>query len=229
MKTSSGESQINLNFYKRKPHEFIEAWLLNSGARIVMRPVQPQDGPMLNAMVERLSSWAKYYRFHAGVHHLPANQSHYMSCVDQKHHVAFVLTTKIDEREHIIADARYVVDKNSADDSAEFSIVVEDHWQRFGLAEHAMRTLIAAAGYRGLCWLHGDILAENCPMLALMKRLQFCCTPDILDESMVHAELMVRSPRKTWGISAQLPSAYLRHHIELCRGLVKQLLVGRHA
>ncbi len=202
---------------------------MKSGARVVMRPVKPEDDLMLNEMVERLSSKARYYRFHAGVHHLPSNQLHYLSCVDQKQHVAFVLTTKIDEREQIIADARYVVDKNAADDSAEFSIMVEDHWQRFGLAEHAMRTLIAAAAYRGLCWLHGDILAENCPMLALMKRLQFCCTPDILDENMVHAELMVRSPKKNFCMSRQLTSAYLGHPLKLCRGLFKQMLEGRHA
>ena len=169
--------------------ELTDAWRLSDGTLIVLRPVQPQDSPLLSAMMARLSSQTKYNRFHGTVNNLTSTHLRYMSCVDQQHHVAFVLTTLQNGEEHIIADARYVVDENAADESAEFAIMVEDQWQRFGLAKHAMQALTTAAYNNGLRWLHGDVLAENCPMLALMEHCHFCCTPDRSDEKMVHAEI----------------------------------------
>lgn len=172
-----------------KPVEWTDAWHLSDGTRVVLRPVKPQDSPLLSAMMARLSSQTKYNRYHGTVNNLTSTQLRYMSCVDQQRHVAFVLTTHQNGEEHIIADARYVVDEDANNESAEFAIMVEDHWQRFGLAKHAMQALTTAASNNGLRWLHGDVLAENCPMLALMKHCHFCCTPDRSDEKMVHAEI----------------------------------------
>jgi acetyltransferase len=173
--------------------ELTDAWRLSDGTRIVLRPVQPQDSPLLSAMMARLSAQTKYNRFHGTVNNLTSTHLRYMSCVDQQRHVAFVLTTLQNGEEHIIADARYVVDENAADESAEFAIMVEDQWQRFGLAKHAMQALTTAASNNGLRWLHGDVLAENCPMLALMEHCHFCCTPDRNDGKMVHAEISLHA------------------------------------
>jgi acetyltransferase len=173
--------------------ELTDAWRLSDGTRIVLRPVQPQDSPLLSAMMARLSSQTKYNRFHGTVNNLTSTHLRYMSCVDQQRHVAFVLTTLQNGEEHIIADARYVVDENAADESAEFAIMVEDQWQRFGLAKHAMQALTTAASNNGLRWLHGDVLAENCPMLALMEHCHFYCTPDRNDGKMVHAEISLHA------------------------------------
>ena len=173
--------------------EWTDAWRLSDGTRIVLRPVQPQDSPLLSAMMARLSSQTKYNRFHGTVNNLTSTHLRYMSCVDQQRHVAFVLTTLQNGEEHIIADARYVVDENAADESAEFAIMVEDQWQRFGLAKHAMQALTTAASKHGLRWLHGDVLADNCPMLALMEHCHFCCTPDRSDSKMVHTEISLHA------------------------------------
>lgn len=174
-----------------KPDDATDFWHLSNGVRVELRPVQPQDSMLLSAMMARLSPQTKYNRFHGSVNNLTSTLLRYMSCVDQQRHVAFVLTTEQNGEEHIIADARYVVDEDSKDESAEFAIMVEDRWQRFGLAEHAIHALTAAASKNGLRWLHGDVLAENCPMLALMKRCQFCCTPDKSDDKMIYAEILL--------------------------------------
>lgn len=174
-----------------QPVEWTDTWHLSDGTRIVLRPVQPQDSTLLSAMMARLSSQTKYNRFHGAVNNLTSTHLRYMSCVDQQRHVAFVLTTDHNGEEHIIADARYVVDENTSNESAEFAIMVEDHWQRFGLAKHAMQALTNTASNNGLRWLHGDVLAQNCPMLALMQQCHFCCTPDRSDEKMVRAEILL--------------------------------------
>ena len=180
-----------------KPADATDFWYLSNGVRVELRPVQPQDSPLLSAMIARLSPQTKYNRFHGAIHHLTSTLLRYLSCVDQYRHVAFVLTTQQNGEEHIIADARYVVDEGACAESAEFAIMVDDHWQRFGLAEHAIHALTVAASKNGLRWLHGDVLAENCPMLALMKRCQFCCTPDKSDEKMIRAEILLSASDQT--------------------------------
>ena len=189
METKISEDAFEAYFKGIKPVEWTDAWRLSDGTRIVLRPIQPQDSPLLSAMMARLSSQTKYNRFHGTVNNLTSTYLHYMSCVDQQRHVAFVLTTLQNGEEHIIADARYVVDEDANDGSAEFAIMVEDHWQRFGLAKHAMQALTTAASNHGLRCLHGDVLAENCPMLAFMEHCHFNCTPDRSNEQIVRAEI----------------------------------------
>jgi RimJ/RimL family protein N-acetyltransferase len=189
MNPEIANEKFTAHFEDIQPVEFTDTWHLSDGTRVVLRPVKPQDSSLLSAMMARLSAQTKYNRFHGTVNNLTSTHLRYMSCVDQQRHVAFVLTTHHHGEEHIIADARYVVDEDTNDDSAEFAIMVEDHWQRFGLAKHAMQALTTAASNNGLRWLHGDVLAENCPMLALMEHCHFCCTPDRSDEKMVHAEI----------------------------------------
>jgi GNAT superfamily N-acetyltransferase len=102
--------------------------------------------------------------------------------------MAFVITVKDKRRgEQVIADARYVVDAHAVD-SAEFALVVDDHWQRRGLGRRAVQALTSAAQQAGIRWLHGDVRARNVPMLSLMRRCSFSCTPDREDEDIVHAE-----------------------------------------
>jgi acetyltransferase len=213
-----------------QPVEWTDAWHLKDGTRILLRPVKPQDSPLLSAMMARLSSQTKYNRFHGTVNNLTSTHLRYLSCVDQQRHVAFVLTTHQNGEEHIIADARYVVDEDANAESAEFAIMVEDHWQRFGLAKHAMQALTTAASNNGLRWLHGDVLAGNSPMLALMEQCHFCCTPDRSDEKMVHAEILLSATDQMSSTKSNTLNTvrhFLLQCVKLTRRFVHQQRHGR--
>jgi RimJ/RimL family protein N-acetyltransferase len=220
------DDSFNTHFEDIKFIDFTDAWHLNNGARIVLRPVKPEDSVLLSAMMARLSSRSKYNRFHGTVNNLSSAQLQYMSCVDQQRHVAFVLTTQKNGEEHIIADARYVIDENSSNESAEFAIMVEDHWQRFGLAKHAMHALTTTASNNGLRWLHGDVFAENCPMLALMKRCHFFCTPDRSDQKMVHAEILLNTTQHLAVTSRHTLGHYLSQWMKSLRKIIHQIVRG---
>ena len=109
-----------------------------------------------------------------------------MTRVDYRHHLGIVVTTREDDREVIVGDARYEVDADGQ--GAEFAIVVDDLWRRSGIGLHAMDALCTAAARAGLRWLHGTVLAGNAPMFALMRRSGFCCTPSRDDDALVHVE-----------------------------------------
>ena len=184
----SGHAHERRSSYQinRYPAAWIDVWHLRNGERLTLRPVLPQDGGLLGHMIEGLSRATRHNRFHGAVNGLSADALTQMSSVDYRRHLAFVITTVESERERVVADARYAVDESG--EGAEFALVVDDRWQRKGLGERAMRALSHAAHRQGLSWLHGCVLSANAPMLSLMQRCQFCCTPDREDDHLVRVE-----------------------------------------
>ena len=181
------------------PATLIDVWTLRNGSRVTVRPVLPQDHGLLGDMIGRLSQATRSNRFHGAVSGLSYESLRQMTQVDYLRHLAFVITTTDCNRERVVADARYVVDDEG--DSAEFAIVVDDEWQRRGLAERAIRVLGTAARQQGLGWLHGSVLSANAPMLSLMQRCAFRCTPHRKDDRLVQVEARVdRAPptRAAW-------------------------------
>lgn len=172
----------------RYPTAFIDVWRLRDGTRLTLRPVLPQDASLLGKMVTELSPASRSNRFHGAIQGLSQLELESMSCIDYARAMAFVITVEDKTRgEQVIADARYVVDAHAVD-CAEFAVMVDDHWQGHGLGLRAMQALTIAGGQAGLSWLYGDIRARNVPMLSLMRRCGFSCTPDREDDDIVHAE-----------------------------------------
>ena len=170
------------------PTAMIDVWRLKDGAKITLRPVLPQDSPLLGNLMSRLSPSARRNRFHGAINKVPAQWLDRMTCVDHERHVAFVMTTTQNGHELIIADARYFVNKEGPGDSAEFAVVVDESWQRRGLGGRAMQALASTAADAGLRWLQGDVLADNQSMLALMRKCNFCCTPNLYEDGLVIAQ-----------------------------------------
>jgi acetyltransferase len=164
----------------------IDVWRAQTGARFMVRPVLPRDARPLGEMFERLSASTSYNRFH-GTMSVPPALLHALTHVDQQQHLALVVTTMQDGSEIVVAEARYVVDEDGPD--AEFAIVVEDRWQRSGIATRVLQALVGAARSRQVPRLYGSVLSDNAAMLGLMKRCGFRCASDPADRRLAWAEL----------------------------------------
>ena len=221
-------TEYSENFY---PASRIKTWQSQNGRRITLRPILPQDSGLLGQMLEGLSDASKWFRFHGAVKSFSANRLDYMSTVDHKKHVAFVITECNGDIEHVVADARYVVDTDGSQDSAEFAIVVDDQWQHLGLGEHCMKALTKTAFQNGLRWLHGDVLAHNERMIALMERCHFYCTPDRNDENIVRAEILLNEKNIQHEIHlCQSPILrFIQRHPYVKSFFAKKFLRGKHA
>jgi acetyltransferase len=88
-----------------------------------------------------------------------------------------------------VADARYVIE--SEGDRAEFAVVVADHWQGVGLGGALIGRLVGEARRRGLARLHGDVLADNEPMIGLVRRHGGRISPHLEDSSLVRATFLL--------------------------------------
>ena len=62
---------------------------------------------------------------------------------------------------------------NPDGESCEFALVVADAWQRRGIGSRLLTMLMEGARNRGFRMIEGQVLAENAPMLTLVRRLGF--------------------------------------------------------
>ena len=162
-------------------------------ASVALREIRPDDAAALQAFVRALSPVSRRLRFHAALNELSESALQALTRVDQRAHVAFVLTTTERGAERIVGEARYVVSCDK--ETAEFGIAVADGFRGLGLAERLMAALIRAARAAGLRWLIGEVLADNARMLAFARRCGFAeTTRGGLEPGVVRVERCVDRP-----------------------------------
>jgi acetyltransferase len=154
------------------PTRWIDVWRRADGRRMTLRPVLPQDAALEQAMVRGLSPASRYQRFHAPIRELPEAWLERLTRIDYRLQQALIVETFEQGRAMAVAEARYVVDGGDAR-AAEFAVVVADAWQRQGLAQRLLCTLLRMAAEQGLRHLYGDVLATNHAMLQLARSMGF--------------------------------------------------------
>lgn len=156
---------------------------------VTVRPIRPDDADALQSFVRALSPASRRLRFHAALNELSATMLTALTCVDQRRHVAFVLTVAEGGAERIVGEARFAVAGDR--ETAEFGIAVADAYQGRGLAERLVAALLDAARARGLRWLVGEVLDGNARMLAFTRRCGFAMTTRGAEPGIVRVERRV--------------------------------------
>lgn len=147
-----------------------------NGTSVTVRPISREDKPLEADFVRRLSDDARYKRFMLTLRELSQSKLEYLTDVDQVGHVALMATAERDGRTQAVGVARYVVDPGG--NACEFSIAIDDAWQRSGLAGILMQELIGVARSRGLATMEGIVLASNATMLHFARQLGFTLQHD---------------------------------------------------
>jgi acetyltransferase len=158
-------------------------------APVALRQIRPDDAAALRGFVGALSPTSRRLRFHAALNELPEATLQALTCVDQRSHVAFVLTVTEHGTERILGEARYAVSGDG--ETAEFAIAVADAFRGMGLAERLLAALTDAARAAGVRWLVGEVLAGNARMLAFMRRCGFAATTRGVESGLVRVERSV--------------------------------------
>ncbi|MBD3227375.1 MAG: GNAT family N-acetyltransferase [Candidatus Lokiarchaeota archaeon] len=143
---------------------------LKDGLEVLIRPIQNDDGQKLVEMFNYLSEETKYTRFMKFRKSIDEEELEPFLTADKKNFaiVAEIEPDDEDKESFIIADGRYVLDEPP--DKASVAIIVQDDYQRQGLATHMLSILIDIAKENGIKYFHGEILLENSKMLNFIKR-----------------------------------------------------------
>ncbi|MDX2202724.1 MAG: GNAT family protein [Hyphomicrobiaceae bacterium] len=158
----------------RYPAELIDVIHLERDggpARVVVRPLLPQDRDLTGAFFAALSHQARRDRFMSPMREVTARLLERLSDVDHEAHVALVAEVFEDTGETLVGEARYV---RSADGtSAEFAVTVAEGWRGLGLARLMLAKLACHAARAGIAVLRGETLASNAAMLHIARRSGF--------------------------------------------------------
>ncbi len=153
------------------PDQFEEHTRTITGVDIFVRPIRPEDAPLLVALFESLSPRSVYMRFFTPMKQLPASMLALFTQIDYDRHIALVALSASKPEEEMLGVARVIFARNLKE--AEFAVVVGDRWQGNGIGATLLQRCLKIAEDRGLERVSGVVLAENTQMLALGKKLGF--------------------------------------------------------
>ena len=153
------------------PDQFEEHTRTDMGIDIFVRPIRPEDAPLLVGLFESLSPRSVYLRFFSPMKRLPHSMLALFTQIDYDRHMALVALSESKSKEEMLGVARIILERSLKE--AEFSVVVGDRWQGKGIGAALLQRCLIIARDRGLEKVTGAVLAENTQMLALGKKMGF--------------------------------------------------------
>jgi len=158
------------------PAQYVAPWALPDGTAVVIRPIRPEDEPLLVRFHQELSEGSVHLRYF-GALKLSSRVAHSrltrICFNDYDREIALV----VDRRDpaagahEILAVGRLIRVHGVAE--AEFGLLVRDGMQGRGLGTELLRRLVAIGRDERLRRIVADILPENLAMLGVCKRLGF--------------------------------------------------------
>ena len=143
---------------------------LTDGTKVHVRPIVPEDEPLLIEAVAAMSERTVYFRFFSPLKRLPDALAHRLAVVDYNDRFAIVATThKPGGKERIVGVARY--DRAADTDVAETAVAVVDEFQRRGLGSALLAILGKVAHVHGIKTFTLIVLPENQQMLGLLRKM----------------------------------------------------------
>jgi acetyltransferase len=153
------------------PDQYEEHTTTNMGIDIFIRPIRPEDAPLLVELFESLSPRSVYMRFFTPMKRLPHSMLARFTQIDYDRHIALVALSESDSNEKMLGVARVIIGRNPRE--AEFAVAVGDRWQGKGIGAALLQHGLLIARERGIEKVSGTVLAENTQMLALGRKLGF--------------------------------------------------------
>jgi len=143
---------------------------LKDRTKVHLRPIVPEDEPLLHEAVASMSERTVYFRFFSPIKRMSDALAHRLAVVDYNDRFALVATThKPSSKERIIGVARY--DRAPQTDVAEVAVAVIDEFQRRGLGSVLLAELARVAKTHGIRTFQLIVLPENREMLGLLRRM----------------------------------------------------------
>ncbi|MGC2256145.1 MAG: bifunctional acetate--CoA ligase family protein/GNAT family N-acetyltransferase [Candidatus Acidiferrales bacterium] len=157
------------------PRQYVSNWKMKNGKEAVIRPIRPEDEPLMVKFHKTLSDQSVYLRyFH--MESLSARAAHerlIRKCfIDYDREMALVADCATESGDHeIIAVGR--LSKSRSRKDGEVAVLVSDRYQHLGLGTELLRRLIDVARDERLREIVANMLPENVAMRALANHFGF--------------------------------------------------------
>src|SRR5262249_51110021 len=158
------------------PSRYVQPWTTKDGTPVVIRPIRPEDEPLMIRLHETLSERSVYLRFFTQLK-LSRRVAHErlarICFIDYDREMALVVDHRDPEtNEHEILGVGRLSKLHGADE-AEFAILIADKAQKRGLGKELLRRLLDVGRDENLRVITGSILADNIDMQRICRKLGF--------------------------------------------------------
>jgi len=184
------EDQLPQPAIRPYPAQYVEAWTADDKMEFTMRPIRPEDEPMMVRFHETLSERTVQLRYFSPLNLRQRTDHERLSrivFIDYDREMALVaerVNPKTGERE-VAAVGRLT--KLNATHTGEFGVIVSDKYQGKGIGRELLRRLIDIGRDEKLGLIKGYIQADNTQMMNLAKQNGF--TVKEPKEGMIEVEL----------------------------------------
>ncbi len=164
------------------PVQYVQPWKLKNKAPVIIRPIRPEDEPLLVKFHGTLSEESVYHRYFSALNLSQRITHERLTRIcfnDYDREIALVAESKPakdGEEKKILGVGR--LSKRVGMNEAEFAVLVSDHSQNQGLGYELLKRLVEIGRAEKLNRLGGQILAENHAMQHICKKLGFKIVTD---------------------------------------------------
>jgi len=173
---ATAESALPRPAIRPYPVQYIDVWKLKNKKRVVIRPIRPEDEPMLVKFHETLSEQSVYQRYFSvlKLSQRTAHERLTRICFnDYDREIALVA----EHKETPAAEPQIVgvgrLSKLHGIDEGEFSLLISDAWQGLGLGTELLKRLVQIGRDEKLQRITGSILPENHAMSQICQEAGF--------------------------------------------------------
>lgn len=172
------------------PEQYSRPWKFENGEEILIRPIRPEDEPLMVRFHGKLSERSVYLRyFHMmNLEERVSHQRLVQICfIDYNREIALIAVRRDPDGQHepeILAVGRLA--KAHAGNEAELAVLITDEYQGRGLGTELWRRLMEIGRAEKLDRLTAEILPENRQMIEICRLLGFRLEAE---EDVVHAVL----------------------------------------
>ena len=153
------------------PTRYVTPWRLSDGTEVILRPIRPEDEPMIGDFLRTVSEETLRQRYF--VNHLDISHELLVRFVnnDYDREIAIVAELSQGKKKRIIGVGRLMGEADRG--RSEFAVIVHDDYQGRGLGFKLTDTIIGIAQEKGLKEISGYIDAKNRRMLRVVAELGF--------------------------------------------------------
>jgi acetyltransferase len=158
------------------PLQYVEKWTAKDGTQLVMRPIRPEDEPLMAKFHEKLSEQTVYTRYFEYLQLSDRIKHERLTRIcfnDYDREIALVA-----ERQDPDTGAREIIgvgrlSKEHTTNQAEFAVLVADEYQRRGIGSELLRRLVGIGRDEKLRRITGEILRDNAGMVRASRNVGF--------------------------------------------------------
>jgi acetyltransferase len=164
------------------PTQYVTQWLMQKKTPVTIRPIRPEDEPLMVKFHETLSEESVYHRYFSAMHLSQRITHERLTRIcfnDYDREIALVAEMKSTKEEHggiILGVGR--LSKVHGANEAEFALLISDHWQNHGLGFELLKRLVEIGRAEKLERVTGEIMADNHGMRHLCGKLGFQIVTD---------------------------------------------------